>query len=189
MSEAIALILIDVQKGLDELHFGNRNNPDAEANMLKLLQLSRQEHATVLHVKHNSTESESPLRPDAPGNAIKDAFMPEGDEPLFEKTVNSAFIGTGLEQYLHKHQIQSLLMVGLTTDHCVSTSVRMAENLGFKVYLVGDATATFDRTGPDGSYFTADQMHEANLASLHSEFCSVISTVEAAGLLVAINEA
>jgi nicotinamidase-related amidase len=90
--------------------------------------------------------------------------------------VNSAFIGTQLQVYLNVKLIKHLVIVGLTTDHCVSTTTRMAGNLGFKVTLVGDATATFDREGPDGQYFSADEIHAVHLASLHNEFCTVQNT-------------
>jgi len=52
----------------------------------------------------------------------------------------------------------------------------MASNLGFEVIVVGDATATFERTGPDGAWYSAEQMHRAALASLHGEFAQVQST-------------
>jgi nicotinamidase-related amidase len=89
--------------------------------------------------------------------------------------VNSGFIGTDLEPYLRANGIDNLVIVGLTTDHCVSTTARMAGNLGFTVTLVEDATATFERNGPDGIHYSADLMHRAALASLHGEFATVRS--------------
>lgn len=171
-----ALLLIDVQCGIDELPLGERNNPDAESNIGLLLLHWREHGRTVIHVQHDSTEPASPLRPEHPGNAIKAQAQPLPGEPVFRKNVNSAFIGTGLEDHLQQLGCRKLLIAGLTTDHCVSTSVRMAANLGFEVILASDATATFERTGPTGIHFDAEQMHQANLASLHGEFCSVIDT-------------
>ena len=174
-----ALLIVDVQQGMDAPELGKRNNPDAESNIAMLLAEWRNRSAPVIHVKHNSTEPASPLRPGLPGNEIKESIKPLPGEKLFEKTVNSAFIGTGLEQYLHANEIHNLVIVGLTTDHCVSTTVRMAANLGFRVWLVEDATATFDRQGYDDQHYTAEQMHEINLASLNQEFCTIIKTSEA----------
>jgi nicotinamidase-related amidase len=171
-----ALLVIDVQKGLDDPMWGARNNPDAEANMARLLAAWRTRGLPVIHVQHGSVEPASPLRPELPGHAIKEEAQPLPGEMLFQKTVNSAFIGTGLEAYLHEQGITALVVIGLTTDHCVSTSVRMAANLGFEVTLVEDATATFERVGPDGTHYSAEAMHAVNLASLHGEFCSVRST-------------
>lgn len=178
MSLGSALLLIDVQQAFDEPGWGERNNPQAEQRIADLLAAWRRAGRPVLHVQHMSTEPSSPLRPGMPGNAFKPEAMPQAGEPVFRKTVNSAFIGTDLERRLREKDIQRLVIAGLTTDHCVSTTVRMAANLGFEVVVVEDATATFDRTGPDGAHHSAGQMHRLALASLHGEFADVCSTEE-----------
>jgi nicotinamidase-related amidase len=127
LSAATALLVIDVQQGLDDPRWGARNNPGAERNV----------------------RPDSPLRPDRPGNAIKPEAAPQPGEPVFRKTVNSAFIGTTLEAHLRAQGIDTLVLVGLTTDHCVSSTTRMAANLGFSAIVVSDGTATFERTGPE----------------------------------------
>lgn len=175
---ASALLIIDVQIGLDDPSLGHRNNPQAESNMAQLLAKWRERRAPVIHIQHRSTERNSPLRPDMPGYGFKQEVQPLPGEKQFSKSVNSAFIGTGLEQYLKRNKISSLVVVGLTTDHCVSTTVRMAANLGFKVTLIADATATFERTGYDGISYSADDIHRINLVSLADEFCTVRSTDE-----------
>jgi len=171
----VALLLIDVQQGLDHPRWGARNNPDAEQRIGALLAAWRQAKWPVIHVQHMSQEPGSPLRGDAPGNAFKPEAMPRDGESVFQKTVNSAFIGTELEAHLRREGIHALVLVGLTTDHCVSTTARMAGNLGFEVTVVDDATATFERMGPDGVRYSAEQMHRLALASLHGEFAQVQS--------------
>lgn len=173
-----ALLVIDVQKGFDDPCWGNRNNPNAESNIALLISFWRKKSQPIIHIQHCSDEPNSPLRSDSPGNEFKDEACPLADEKIFTKAVNSAFIGTKLESHLKAHDINSLTVVGLTTDHCVSTSTRMAGNIGFEVTLVSDATATFDRLGLDGTEYTANEIHNIHLASLNGEFCTVRSTAD-----------
>jgi nicotinamidase-related amidase len=172
------LLIIDVQKGFDFPSWGTRNNPQAESNIARLLKIWRHKSLPVIHVRHMSTEANSPLRPGQSGNEFKTEVMPLKCEHIEEKTVNSAFIGNKLEQHLRKNGFDTLVIVGLTTDHCVSTSARMAGNLGFKTYVVADATATFDRTGYDGKQYSAQTMHESALASLNKEFATISNTAD-----------
>ena len=172
------LLVVDVQKGLDDPCWGRRNNPDAESKIALLISAWRTLELPIIHIRHCSDEPGSPLRPELAGNEFKEEAQPLPDEKQFSKSVNSAFIGTGLEAYLAAHEISSIVIVGLTTDHCVSTTVRMAANLGFHVTLIADATATFDRNGYDGVVYLAEDIHKIHLASLDGEFCNVRSTAE-----------
>lgn len=168
-----ALVVIDVQQGLASPALGQRNNPQAESNMATLLEAWRRRNWPVIHIRHCSTEAESPLRPELPGNAFKAEVEPLAGEAVFDKTVNSAFVGTGLERHLREHAIEQLVIMGLTTDHCVSASTRSASDLGFDVTLVSDACAAFERRGYDGSHYSGEQIHRVNLVSLDGEFCRV----------------
>ncbi len=178
ISANTALLLIDVQQGMDDAYWGARNNPDAERHIVALLTAWRRKKRPVIHVQHMSQTPNSPLRPDQPGNIFKPEAAPRNGEPVFQKTVNSAFIGTPLESHLREHRIDTVVVVGLTTDHCVSTTTRMAANLGFNAIVVSDGTATFERTGPDGEHHSAEQMHRLALASLNGEFATVRRTSE-----------
>ncbi len=179
MRKQVALLIVNVQLGLDEPYWGQRNNPNAEQQIKKLLDKWRADKQLVIHIQHCSVNENSPLHPSKPGNAFKPDTQPQGDEVVFRKKVNSAFIGTHLQAYLCEQGINELVIVGLTIDHCVSTTVRMARNLGFKVHLVADATAMFDRPSVDGSrIISADEIHDVHLSSMHNEFCSVCAAAE-----------
>lgn len=173
-----ALLIIDVQKGFDDPVWGQRNNPEAEIHIARSLQSWRQTGRPIFHIQHLSQNATSPLRPGFPGNDIKDLVYPQHGEPVIQKQVNSAFIGTNLEERLIQQNIHTLIITGLTTNHCVETTTRMAGNLGFHTYLVSDAAATFDRKGPDGVLHTADELHAMTLVNLHEEFATIITTAE-----------
>ncbi len=173
-----ALLLIDVQKGFDDLQHwgGQRNNPNAEKNIESLLQIWREKELPIFHIKHCSLEKDSPLARTDDGNNFKSFIIPQDNEPIIEKEVNSAFIGTDLYDQLHHKEINNLVIVGLTTDHCVSTSTRMAGNYGFKTYLVEDAVATFNKIGANGVEYDAQLIHDTAIASLKDEFAIITST-------------
>ena len=170
------LLIIDVQKGFDETCWGKRNNPNAEENIAKLLITWRETNRPVIHIQHLSLLPDSPLRSGYSGSEIKDIVKPQDGELLFQKNVNSAFIGTDLEEHLKKQNYTSLVIVGLTTPHCVSTTTRMAGNLGFQSFVVSDATAAFDVMNYDGKKYNAEDIHQISLATLHKEFATIVDT-------------
>ena len=170
-----ALICIDIQKGFHDPSLGKRNHPQAEMFMAELLNFFREKKWPIFHVQHLSHDENSPLRPDRPGVDFMDFARPRDHEMIFKKSVNSAFIGTHLEATLEAKDIQELVIMGFTTDHCVSTTTRMAANLGFKVRISEDAVATFDRVDYLGKRMDAQIIHEAALASLHQEFAQIYS--------------
>ncbi len=177
LPEGTPLIVIDVQKGLDEPYWGERNNPGAEQNMARLLDAWRQHGWAIYYIQHHSKNPKSPLRPDYVGNEIKEIVQPQPGETIIQKRENSAFVGTDLEERLRAANQGTVVLTGLTTDHCVSTTARMAANLGFRTIVVSDATATFDRHSPITSrHFTADEMHETALTSLSEEFARIAET-------------
>ncbi|GIJ92176.1 hypothetical protein Asppvi_011152 [Aspergillus pseudoviridinutans] len=220
LSLPTALVLIDNQAAFSHpTYWGtSRSNPNYETNLQSLLNAFRTARRTnpalpleIIHVFHSSTSATSPLHPADPSKGAHplDFAQPAADnsEPVFWKNVNSCFIGTRLEAYLRDKGIRQVLFAGLTTDHCVSTTVRMAANLGVVdvypegppevladgkqtvkpvdqgvVVLVSDATATWAKGGID-----AETVHAVSVESLRGEFAEVMSTREVVDWLAAGN--
>ncbi|KAI1206042.1 Isochorismatase hydrolase [Annulohypoxylon truncatum] len=203
-----ALIIIDVQDGFfHPTHWGpSRSTPDFEKNVTLLLKAAREHNekqgegteeasntVAICHVHHHSTEQNSPLRPGAKveingklieGSQPQSFAQPQQGEPLFIKHVHSSFVGTGLETYLKDRGVRQLVLIGLTTDHCVNTTTRFANNLGVvsatslngeldegDIVVASDACAAWSKGG-----FDAETVHKVHLASLKGEFAQVEKT-------------
>ncbi|WP_206862302.1 cysteine hydrolase family protein [Lysobacter changpingensis] len=168
-----ALIPIDVQCGFDLPPWPPRNNPAMEANALRVLDAWRRAGLPLIHVRHDSVMEGSVLAPGHPGNAHRPGFVPLEGEPLVTKSVNAAFIGTDLDLRLRRLNIDTVVLFGISTDMCVSTTARVAANLGYRTIVIGDACACFDLKDADGSVIPADAIQRAHLATLRAEFAQV----------------
>jgi nicotinamidase-related amidase len=169
-----ALIVVDVQRGFDDAgYWGPRNNPACEDNIAALIAHARDREWPLVYVRHDSDEEQSPLRSGQPGNAFKDVVGGAPDV-LISKHTNSCFYGDpDLHGWLSQRGISSLVICGITTNHCCETTARMAGNLGYDVRFVLDATHTFDRGD-----MTADELAHATATNLNEEFAAVVSTQE-----------
>ncbi|QPC95370.1 isochorismatase family protein [Mesorhizobium sp. INR15] len=153
-----------------------RNNPEAVENIARLLQAFRREGLAIFHIRHASVEKDSALRPERSGYQPISQAREQAGEPVIVKHVNSAFIGTDLEKRLRDAGHQTLVIAGITTNHCVETTTRMAGNMGFEAQLVQDACYTFDRVGFDGRSESAEAIHQMTLSNLNGEFASIVTT-------------
>ena len=174
---APALLIIDVQRAIDDPSWGDdRNNRGAEGNIARLLERWRGRGWPVIHVRHSSCEPGSTYRKGQPGFEFKAEVMPREEERIVEKQTNSPFIGTDLQQHLSG--ITTLVIVGVITNNSVEATARMAGNLGFDTYVVRDATATFGRRDYDGRWRTAEEVHAMSLANLDGEYARIVTTEE-----------
>jgi nicotinamidase-related amidase len=171
-----ALLLIDLQRAIDDPSWGPRNNPRAEANVARLLSKWRELQIPIIHVRHDSIEPRSTFRPGQIGNEFKSEARPLPGETVVAKQTNSAFIGTNLETMLREHGQTTLVIVGVSSSNSVEATVRMVGNLGFQTYMVEDATFTFDKKDWHGRLRTADEVHAMSLANLDGEYCRVVGT-------------
>ena len=180
-----ALILVDVQKAFLEKDYPgiNRNNHDAEFICGNILSKWRELKLPIIHVRHSSTNPDSKLHKSKPGFEFNDYVKPLDNEVVITKKVNSAFIGTKLDNILYNMNINTLVFVGMTTNHCISSSVRMSGNLGFKTYLISDSTACYDTMGMDGKMIDCNIICESSLANLNKEFATIINSNKLFSLL------
>ena len=175
-----ALLLVDIQKAFLEKDYPGliRNNENAEFICGKILKKWRTLDLPIIHVRHSSTNPESKLYKSRPGFEFNDYVTPLETEMVLTKEVNSAFIGTNLENILIKSHIDTLVIVGMTTNHCISTTVRMSGNLGFDTYLISDSTACYNTKGLNGEIIPCNTIYNSALASLQEEFATVIDSKE-----------
>lgn len=165
-----ALLVIDVQKAIDDPKWGRRGQPELEARIGDLLAAWRERRLPVIHIRHDSTDPTSPYRPGTPGNDFKPEVAPVPGEPVVDKRVNSAFISTDLMDVLDELQVGELVVTGVLLENSVDATVRMASNLGFDVVIPEDAVASIDRTDKKGRHWSAEEVHALTLAILDGEY-------------------
>ncbi len=176
------LLPIDMQEGF----YGAgrpRLNLEPDSNGLRLLEAWRARGWPIIHVRHDSVTADSVFRPGRPGNALRPGFSPAPGEALVCKSVNAAFIGTDLELRMRRLGATVTVAFGISADQCVSTSVRVGANLGFRMIVAADATAAFGQPGLDGAAIPAAIVHAIHLATLANEFAEVAATDAILGAL------
>lgn len=174
--EKAVLLPIDMQQGFEDPAWPDRWNEAADTNGLALLRKWREAGRPIIHVRHDSVVDGSTLHPLHSGNQFRPGFEPREGEQLVSKSVNSAFIGTDLDLKLRRIGARHVVTFGISTDMCVSTTVRTGANMGWDMLLVSDACDCFDLPDGKGGQIPAKVIHAAHVATLGFEFCQVVST-------------
>lgn len=173
-----ALLIIDMQIGMQSDALPARNNPDAEHHVAALLAAWRSAGQPVVHVRHIARSPRSVFAPGQIGAAFQAPFTPLPDEHVVEKNVPDAFIQSALERWLQVRDIRQLVIAGVSTNHSVESTARTAGNLGFATTVVADATFAFAQPDYAGTMRSADDVHAMSLANIAREYASVRSTAE-----------
>jgi nicotinamidase-related amidase len=169
------LLPIDMQQAFDEPAWPRRWNPAVDDNGRALLAEWRRRGRPIIHVRHDSVTPGSSLAPGRPGNAFRPGFEPADGEPVVAKSVNSAFIGTDLDLRLKRLGASHVVVFGISTDMCVSTTVRTGANMGWDMILVPEACDCFDLPDTQGGTISAEQIQAAHVATLAFEFATVMA--------------
>ena len=179
------LLIVDFQVGLNSPEYGRRNNASAGTNISLLLARWRSLDWPVVFTRHTSSRVGSPLAFGSPGREIEPDLQPQPSEGVFDKRTNSAFKAPGLVEHLQAIGPAEVVIVGVATDACVTASAREAKDLGYKVTVVADACATFERPGRNEVY-AAELVHSVSLSALAASGIAVPNTAE---LLASIESA
>ena len=172
------LLPIDMQLAFDDPQWPLRWNAEVDKSGLALLARWRETGRPIIHVRHDSITIGSTLHPDSPGNRFRPGFGPAGDEQLVMKSVNSAFIGTDLDLRLKRLGARHVVTFGISTDMCVSTTIRTGANMGWDMILADDASDCFELPDGKGGTISAEAVQAAHVATLGFEFCRVMPTRE-----------
>jgi nicotinamidase-related amidase len=78
-----------------------------------------------------------------PGHDIIEALYPQADEPVLDKPGKGAFHQTDLEQMLRNRGVDTLIVCGVTTEVCVHTTIREANDRGYRCVALADACASY----------------------------------------------
>lgn len=135
------LLVVDTQKLItnDQLYEFNL----FISNVKELIRTARENNIEVIFVRHDDGEG-GELTKGTPGYEIYDQFQPAIREKIFDKTVNSAFKGTGLLEYLKEKGERDIIIAGLQTDYCIDATIKCGFEHGFHMIVPAYANSTVD---------------------------------------------
>jgi len=168
-----SLVLIDLQNEYVSGALALREAGGAIANAAALLARARQAGTPVLHVAHRGRQGGMFDRA-AERGAIVSQLAPVDGEPVVEKELPNAFAKTDLESRLRQTGRKDIILVGMMTHMCVSSTARAALDLGFRTTIDASACATRDLPDGLGGTIPARTVHEVALAELSDRFAIIV---------------
>lgn len=170
-----AVLVIDMQEGMaDRIRAGRPTaTPDAPERIAALLAQARATGTPVIHVLHDDPHPDSPFRKGKPGAEPMPCAVPFPGETVLWKQGSSAFHGTGLDAHLKATGIDELVVAGAVAAFCVTSTVRQASDLGYRVLLPQDALLGFDLPAHDGGRIDAGTVFRVTLSLLGADFATL----------------
>ncbi len=135
------LLVVDVQTCMIKDHPYNERN--VITNIQRLLGAAREHGLEVVYVRHEDEEG-GDLERGSEGWEIYSDIAPIADEKIFDKRFNSAFLKTGLREYLTEKKVDTVILVGLQTEYCIDATCKAAFEHGFRILIPEETNTTFD---------------------------------------------
>lgn len=172
-----ALLVIDVQ---NEYFTGNLpiEYPPVTTslpNIVQAMHAARAAGIPVAVVQHDGPASSPVFAQGSPGWQLHDDIAGLPREHLIHKTKASAYAGTDLAEWLARHEIDTLTIVGYMTHNCDAATVYEASHRGLQVEVLADATGALPYAN-DGGRASAEEIHRVYCTVFHSNFAAVCST-------------
>lgn len=111
-------------------------------HVARLIARARERGVEVIFIRHDDGEGGALVK-GSPGYDICERFRPAPGERVFDKTVNSAFCGTGLLESLRSKGETEVMIAGLQTDYCIDATIKAGFEHGFNMIVPAHANTTF----------------------------------------------
>jgi nicotinamidase-related amidase len=171
-----ALIVIDVQ---NEYVSGNLRvaHPPVDESLARIgqaMDAARAAHIPVIVVQNVAPETSPLFARGSGGWELHPVVASRPRDHLVEKTLPSAFAGTDLRDWLGRHAIDTLAVVGYMTHNCDVSTILDAMQQGLKAEFLADASGSVPYSNDAGSA-SAEEIHRVFSVVLHSRFAAVVS--------------
>ena len=193
-----ALVVIDVQESFRARPLWRAvSNPEIVPRVQRLVEAARAADDLVVWVLHSEPGTGTVFDPAGGQVRLIEPLAAAAGEPTLTKTSRNAFTTTNLQQLLTERGIRELVIAGIQTEQCCETTARLANDLGYDVTFVTDATATFpiphrdapagrtvDELLADPRTLGTDDVVARTEYALAGRFATIRTTAELAGVAV-----
>ncbi|MGQ0619723.1 MAG: cysteine hydrolase family protein [Panacagrimonas sp.] len=171
-----ALVVIDVQKEYFDGALPITGREDSLGNICRVMDGAGKSGIPRIVIQHTMPTPELPIF--QRGSAAWDLHPDIASRPSelkIEKNLPGSFTNTGLEEWLRKNGVDTLVVSGYMTHMCCDTTARQAVHRGFKVEFLSDATGTLPLDNSAGKV-TAEELQRSILCAQQHLLSEVIST-------------
>lgn len=148
----MVLLIVDTQKVITNNKLYNFDI--FVSNVKELIKKARQNHIEIIYIRHEDGIGQE-LTKGNEGFEIYEEFKPINGEKVFDKTVNSAFKGTGLLEYLISKGESQVIIAGLQTEYCMDATIKCGFEHGFQIVV-----PEYTNTTVDNRFMSAEKSYE-----------------------------